>query len=164
MLLIDKLVKKKNLYSAWKSLQKNPSSNGIDGVTIKDFQADLDKHILSIFRALKDKSFVFKPLKGALIKKEGSKKPRTLKIPAVGDRVVQRAIRNIIERYFKKFNLPCSYGYIEEKSREHAVEKIITLRDKGYLYVLEADIKDFFNAVNQEILINKIKSRCPMNL
>ena len=104
-----------------------------------------------IRRALMEKTFAFKPLRGRLIDKDGGKK-RPFKIPAVGDRVVQRAIRNVIEKYFKPFNLSCSYGYIEEKSREHAVEKIIQLRDRKHWYVLEADIKDFFNAVDQEIL------------
>lgn len=160
MTLFEKLIKKPNLYSAWKSLKKNPTSQGIDGITIKGFQDDLNNHILRIRRDLKDKKYSFNPLKGSLLPKDdGSSRP--LRIPTVRDRVVQRAIRNVIDKYFKRFNYHCSYGYIERRSRENALHRIISLREQKYKWVLEADIESFFDTINQEVLINKINQILP---
>lgn len=153
--LFEKLIRKPNLYSAWKSLKKNPDSQGIDGVKIKAFQDDLHGNVLKIRSELKAGKYTFKLLKGQLIPKDDGKS-RSLKIQAVRDRLVQRAIRNVTDRYFKKYNFPCSYGYIERRSREDAIARIISLRNRKFKYVLEADIESFFETVNQTILKEKI--------
>jgi RNA-directed DNA polymerase len=159
-LLIEKLSTTRNLKAAWYSLKKNPDSQGIDGISIKAFEANLSGNIKQIQKEIKGGTYKFVPPKGRLIDKDEGKK-RPLKIPAVKDRVVQRAIRNVIDQRFKKFHYPCSYGYIEKRKREDAASKIAWLRDRKHWYVLEADIKSFFDCVDQKRLLDIILPELP---
>lgn len=158
--LYEKLATRPNLHKGWRKLNKNPRSHGLDGVTIKDFQQNLPANIQTIWKQLKQNTFEFLPPRGHLIDKSPDKK-RPLKIPAVRDRVVCQGILNIIKKYFKGLNYKCSFAYIEERGREKALAEIIRLREKGFWYVLEADIKGFFDEVDQELLLEKIFNRLP---
>lgn len=159
--LIDQLTSKNNIRRAWERLNKNPRSHGIDNVDISDFRERISDNLKSIRSRLTGQKFKFKPLRGRLIDKDGSKNQRPLRIAAIDDRVVQRAILNVIERRFKKYNLRCSYAYIEGKSRDDAIQKINDLRSRGYVHVLESDIINFFESIDRKILLDKVFSELP---
>ncbi len=84
---------------------------------------------------------------------------RRIVIPAVTDRVLQRAALEILDPLFDRDFLACSYGYRRGRSLHHALRAIIAYRDLGYLNVLDADIDDFFNQIDHELLFARIEEK-----
>ncbi|MGA8142532.1 MAG: reverse transcriptase domain-containing protein [Candidatus Acidiferrales bacterium] len=129
-------------------------SHGIDLETIQAFRDHLDENIDKISRKLKAHEYAFAPLRAKQISKEGGG-IRILRIPAVRDRVVLTALKILIAHRFAQFNRPCSHGYIRKRSRFTAIAAIRELVAHGHYWVLEADIKKFFDEVPRPILKEK---------
>ncbi len=157
MNLLQKIAKQENLFSAWSRINQNPRSHGIDNETIQSFKDNLYPNIKSINKSLLANNYSFSLYKGQKLEKRG--KTRTLKIPIVKDRIVQRAIRNVIEKRFTKDFLGCSFGYVEHLGIKNAVEKILKYKGEGNYIVLEADIEKFFDTVDKDKLINLILTK-----
>jgi RNA-directed DNA polymerase len=147
-----------NLLRAWKKLKKKKYSRGFDEQTIEEFKNDLDRNIRQISAELRSGAFEFTPLVGRLHDKPGGGK-RPLKIPAVRDRVVLKAIQLLIAHRFDKYNLPCSYGYIPDVSTSDAVNRVKELAASGNVWVLEADMSKFFDTVDQSLLMDSFVKR-----
>lgn len=143
-----------NLLRAWKKLSKKKHSRGFDEQTIEEFKNDLDRNIRKISSELRSGTFEFTPLLGRLHDKPGGGK-RPIKIPAVRDRVVLKAVQLLISRKFDKYNLPCSFGYISDVSVADAVENVRRMAASGNVWVLEADMSNFFGTVDQTLLMDK---------
>jgi RNA-directed DNA polymerase len=143
-----------NLLRAWKKLKKKKFSQGFDEQTIEDFKSDLDQNICQLSAELRSGTFEFTPLVGCLREKPGGGK-RPIKIPAVRDRVVLKAIQLLISPKFEKYNLPCSYGYIPDVSVADAVKSVKGLAAAGNIWVLEADMSKFFDRVDQAMLMDR---------
>jgi len=151
-----------NLRAAWKKLKKKKHSRGFDDQSIDEFKRDLDRNLTQIGDDLRSGRFQFTPHLGVLHNKpDGGKRP--IKIPAVRDRVVLKAIQLQIAHKFDKYNLPCSYGYIAGASVSDAVKRVRELARDGNEHVLEGDISKFFDTVDRDILIEKFvrKIRVP---
>jgi len=86
-------------------------------------------------------------------------KQRPLGIPAIRDRVVQQALKNVIEPIFEAGFLDSSFGYRPGKNAKQAIEQIEEVRDEGHEWVVDADIKAFFDTVNHEKLIDAVAER-----
>jgi RNA-directed DNA polymerase len=141
------------LLQAWKSISKsNKFSKGFDEQSIKDFSDNLGNEIFQLSRELRGKTFEFTKSRGVLAVKPGGKK-RPIEVPAVRDRVVLTAIKQLISTQFEHFDLDCSFGYVKGRSVRDAVDEVVRLASDGREYVLEADIKSFFNSVNQALLL-----------
>jgi RNA-directed DNA polymerase len=152
----QRLCAPKHLRAAWKAISKRKrDSHGIDGVTIKQFSQSLDRQIQSISEDLKTKAYRFTAARGALLHKSGTAKKRPIKIPAVRDRVVLKALSLLIEHRFKKYDLSCSYGYVKGRGPKDAIQRVRELASQGNTVVLEADIHKFFDSVDREILIGR---------
>lgn len=156
----ENICDKSNLKAAWKKLQKRPSSVGIDEVTIADFRIDLDENLQKLSDSLK--SGDHKPLKlkpHLLAKPEGGY--RVLRIPAVKDRIVQRAILNeISEPLDKVYDINkngVSFAYVDGGGVQAAATEVIKLWKQGYNFVYKADIEKFFDNVNKDILLKLIR-------
>jgi RNA-directed DNA polymerase len=155
----ENVCQKSNLKIAWKNLHKRPQSVGLDEVTIADFRTDLDENLEKLSIALK--SGKYKPVKllpHMLKKPEGGY--RVLRIPAVRDRVVQRAILNEISKplddHFHIDNNGVSYAYVSGGGVNKAAEKIVKYWEQGYDYVYKSDIIKFFDNINKKVLLEKI--------
>ncbi len=142
------------LRSAWKKLSKKKHSRGFDEQTIEEFKRDLEHNLRQISTELRSGKFEFTPLLGRLHEKPGGGK-RPIKIPAVRDRVVAKAIQLQISYKFDKYNLPCSFGYIPGVSVADAVERVRNLATSGNVWVLEADMSKFFDTVDQTLLMDR---------
>jgi RNA-directed DNA polymerase len=153
---LRKLITHSQLRSAWDKLNKrNPRSFGVDGVNIAAFKFNLESHLRKIAQQLTDGSYQFQGSRGVLIdKSDGGKRP--LKIATVRDRVVAKALALQLEPKLQKFDQPCSFGYRKKMSTRDAVEAIHKLADSGSKWVLEADIKKFFDKVDRKILLQKL--------
>lgn len=161
-----KLITRSQLRSAWEKLNKrNPRSFGVDGVNIAAFKFHLEFHLRKIGQQLTDGSYQFQGSRGVLIdKSDGGRRP--LKIATVRDRVVAKALALQLEPKLQKFDQPCSFGYRKKMSTRDAVEAVHKLADSGSKWVLEADIKKFFDRVDRKILLRKLATvvRSPQRL
>ena len=156
--MIDKVWNWKNLNEAWKKVKKNKGAAGIDKVTIDEFERNLEQNLNEIQRLLRQDKYEPMPVNRIYIPKSDGKQ-RPLGIPIIRDRVVQQALKNVIEPIFEAEFLDSSYGYRAERSAKQAIEQIETVRDEGHEWVLDADKKAFFDMVNHEKLMDAIAER-----
>lgn len=156
--LIDKVWNWKNLNEAWKKVKQNKGAGGVDRVSIEAFEANLEQNLNEIQRLLKQDRYVPNPVKRVYIPKpDGTKRP--LGIPTIRDRVVQQALKNVIEPIFEPEFLDSSFGYRPKKNAKQAIEQIEEIRDQGHDWVVDADIKAFFDTVDNEKLIDAVAER-----
>jgi len=154
--LIDKIWAKANLEEAFKEVKRNRGAAGIDRMTIKAFESELEHHLEVLQQALRSKTYRPKPVRRVYIPKaDGTQRP--LGIPTVGDRVVQAAARRVLEPIFEAKFMDCSYGFRPERSAHMALKKIRKDLDDGYRYVIDADLKSYFDTIPHERLIGLVK-------
>lgn len=157
--LIDKIYSKQNILNAFKLVKKNKRAPGIDGETVFDFEALLDDRINEIHCELKSGKYKPSPVKRTYIDKDdGTKRP--LGIPTVKDRVVQQAVRNIIEPIFEKTFHPSSYGYRPNRSCQMAVAKAESFANHwGLQYVVDMDLSKCFDTLNHDMIIDSVNEK-----
>ena len=153
--LINQVWDEKNLENAWKRVRANKGSAGIDRVTIPVFQQNLPQNLAEIQRLLKEKRYVPEPVKRVLIPKDNGKM-RPLGIPTVRDRVVQQALKNVLEPIFEEIFLAQSHGYRPNTGAHEAVRKAEAYLEAGYHWVVDADIKGFFDHVDHQLLMDLV--------
>ncbi len=156
--LIDKVWNWRNLNEAWAKVKQNRGAGGIDEVSIEEFDLNLEQNLNAIQRMLKQDRYKPKPVKRVYIPKPDGKQ-RPLGIPAIRDRVVQQALKNVIEPIFEAEFSDSSFGYRPGKSAKQAIEQIEKVRDDEHKWVVDADIKAFFDMVNHEKLIDAVAER-----
>ena len=109
--LIDKVASQRTLGKAWDKVEANAGACGVDGVTISHFGKDSDRRLLAVNEHLKKGDYQPQAIRRVHIPKAGSKEKRSLGIPTVRDRVVQRALKMVIEPIFERDFAPNSYGF-----------------------------------------------------
>lgn len=157
--LIDKIYNKSNILEAFKLVKKNKGAPGVDGETIQNFESSLEDKINEIHCELKDSSYCPSPVRRTYIDKDdGSRRP--LGIPTVKDRVVQQAVKNIIEPIFERGFHPSSYGYRPNRSCQKAVAKAEQFANKwGLEYVVDMDLSKCFDTLNHEMIIDCVNKK-----
>ncbi len=153
--LIHKVWDQKNLEKAWKSVKANKGSAGNDGITIEQFEQNLPQNLAEIQRLLKEKRYEPSPVLRVLIPKDNGKM-RKLGIPTVRDRVVQQALKNVLEPIFEEIFLPQSHGYRPNTNAHAAVRKGEAFLERGYHWVVDADIEGFFDHVDHQIMMDLV--------
>lgn len=148
------------LIRAFLAVKKNKGCPGIDKQSILRFEEHLGANIRELSRLLKEKRYEPLPAKRVFIPKANGKK-RPLGIPAVRDRVVQQAVRSVIEPSLEKLFNNASYGFRPNRSAHQAIEKIHEYLHQGYEHVVDADIRDFFGTLDHQILMAKVKKAIP---
>jgi len=157
--LIDKVYRIDNLRIAFKKVKSNKGAPGIDGETVDDFAMNLEDNIMRLHNELKNGEYIAKPVLRTHIEKEdGSKRP--LGIPCVRDRVVQQALKNVLEPIFEPEFHPSSYGYRPGKSCHHAIAKAERFMNKHRLeHVVDMDLSKCFDMLDHEIIIRTINKK-----
>ena len=153
--LIDKVYSRKNLELAWEKVKKNHGSGGIDEVTIEKFEEKKEYYLDMLHQKLRDGTYQPKPVKRVEIPKSGGG-VRKLGIPCVMDRVVQQALVQRMEAIFEARFVDCSYGYRKGRAPRDAMRKVWRELQAGYLWVVDADLRQFFDTIDQEKLIDLI--------
>jgi group II intron reverse transcriptase/maturase len=152
------LLNVKQLTEAWKKLNKN-AAPGVDGTTADDYAEDLESNIQAIVDDLKNKRYHAKQVKRVEIPK-GDGKSRPLGLPATVDKVVQRAAADILEAIYEQDFLPNSYGYRPNRGPQMAVIDLTRELQFGrYNYVVEADIRSFFDNIDHGWLVKMLEQR-----
>jgi len=142
-----------NLKNAAKEIGKSP---GIDSVEYDEFIKN-DENFIKLHDSLISGEYVPEPLLKIDLKKD--KKERPIKISSVKDKIVQRIIYNYLNELYNKAFSDKSYAYRPNKSAIKAINRVSDFIRRGYKYVLKSDIKDFFENINHDILINLLKCK-----
>ena len=155
--LIETISDKEHLRSAWDQIKKNPTSKGIDNVTISDFAADLTDQLDKIRELLNKQLYRFELLRPSPIpKKSGGIRP--LRIPIIRDRVVQKsiamAIENTLDQHHHLDN-GVSFAYIKKKSVFDAVKQILAHHNTGLQWIYKTDIVSFFERIDITKLLDE---------
>lgn len=154
--LLNQIVKLDNLAAAWEEVVKADAGPGQDGVTLEEFARHWEANLVEIRQAVKSGHYRPDPLQRFTIpKKDGS--PRLLGNLTVRDKVLQRAVLRRLDDLYEPFFLGCSFAYRPKRSIHHAVEQLVLARDLGRLYVLDADIDDFFHSLDHELLLRFLR-------
>ena len=153
-----RLINKELLLLSWKNINKNASA-GADKVIAKVFKENLDNNIDEIVNELKEKKYHAKLVRRVYIPK-GKDKTRPLGIPAMKDKLVQSAASKILESIYEQDFIKCSFGYRPKVGASNAIKSITDELQFGkYSYIVEADIKGFFNNISHEWLIKMLSIR-----
>jgi group II intron reverse transcriptase/maturase len=146
------------LKAAYRRTRKDGAA-GIDGVTGAAYEADLEKNITDLYDRLRTQRYRAPAVRRAYIPKEdGSKRP--LGIPTFEDKIVQRATLMVMEQLYEQDFYDCSYGFRPGKSAHQALEAVKEqCRQKNIQYILDVDVKGFFDSVDHEILQSLVARR-----
>lgn len=156
--LFDKLCQVKTLLHAWKSVKQKGTSGGIDGMTIADVEADIGNCIRQLQQELVSRKWNPEPYLRMSIPKKNNER-RQLGLLSVKDKIVQQAIKILIEPKFEKLFVKNSYGYRPDKGHTRAIKFAFScLRNKKYPFVLKLDIDNYFDTINHELLFKRMQS------
>jgi len=145
-----------SLFTAFQAVKENHGCAGTDGVTIEQFEGNLDINLKIMHNEITEQTYFPLPLLKILVDK-GNGEARALCIPTVRDRVVQTAVLQLIEPILEKEFEECSFGYRKGRSVKQAVYKIKEYYEQGYHWVVDADIDAFFDSVDHALLLEKFK-------
>jgi len=154
--LIDKVYSLPNLLESWYEVKENKGRGGVDRESIEEFERNLNQNLKELHRLLKEKRYIPSPVRQVLIPKPNSDRLRPLGIPTVRDRVVQQAIKRIIEPIFEEKFKDVSYGYRPNRGAREAIRKCREYIESGYKWVVDADIASFFDTVNHKLMMKAL--------
>lgn len=157
--LIDKVWAEKNLGRALEKVIENGGSAGIDRQSIRDLGRHKEEEIAGLQRELREQSYRPQAVRRVWIEKPGSKEKRPLGIPAVRDRTVQGALRHVIEPIFERDFAPQSYGFRPGRGCKQALRRVEELLESGHGWVVDADLKSYFDTIPQERLMERVAEK-----
>lgn len=157
--LSDKVSNPANLQSAYRKVARNGGAAGVDHLDAKRFAKDLENRLERIGRQLRAGDYCPNAVRRCHIPKPGSKETRPLGIPTVRDRVVQTALRHVIEPIFEKEFAESSYGFRPGRGCKDALREVDRLLKTGHGHVVDADLRRCFDNIPHEPLMERVKER-----
>ncbi|MBL0709339.1 MAG: CRISPR-associated endonuclease Cas1 [Sulfurimonas sp.] len=148
---LNYIITKENLSEAYQEISKN--SSGIDDVDVREFQKNLSKNLSTIVKMVQEGLYSPEPLKKIEIDKPNSDKKRPIGLSAIKDKLVQRVLYKDLNSYFDKIFLNNSYAYRTGKSTLKAINRTTEFLNQNNLVVLKADIENFFETIDHDILL-----------
>lgn len=155
--LMDKVYKRDNLLSAFREVAMNRGAPGVDQVTIEDFTADLVRNVDKLEQQLREGTYRPQAIKRVHIPKPGSTETRPLGIPTVRDRVVQNALRHVLEPILERQFAEHSYGFRPHRGCKDALRRVDRLVKDGYKYTVDVDLKSYFDTIPHEQLVTELR-------
>ena len=149
--MIERVLSRANLEDAWNDVQARAGDPGVDGISVRRWGRTWEARLVNLRRDVMANTYRPAPLERYSVRKK-SGGYRRLANPTVTDKVLQRAVLNVLDGIFDPLFLPCSYGYRKGRSVAKAVETICAHRDAGFVWVLDADIDECFNSLDHELL------------
>ena len=157
--LIDKVWRISNLRSAWEKVASNRGSAGVDKISIKQYKRHLEERLNLTSELLRDNRYKPSGIRRVWIDKPGTKDKRPLGIPTVTDRVVQTALRNVIEPIFEKDFAENSFGFRPHRGCKDALREVERHLKQGYSHIVDADLKGYFDSIPKVKLMEKVEEK-----
>lgn len=157
--LMDKVYAKANLRAAFAKVKANGGAAGADHQTVEMFEHDLEGNLEKLSGWLREGTYRPKANRRVWIPKVGSKEKRPLGIPTVTDRVVQTALRNVIEPIFEQGYAERSYGFRPKRGCKDALRRVWGLLQAGNTWVVDADLRSYFDTIPHNPLIRRVEEK-----
>jgi RNA-directed DNA polymerase len=156
--LIDKVCAPATLQAAWTKVRANRGAAGVDGQSVERFAVQAELYLSELASALREGSYRPQPVKRVEIPK-GDGRTRPLGIPAVKDRIVQTAVKLVIEPIFEVTFCPTSYGFRPGRGCKDALREVDGLIKEGFVYVVDADLESYFDSIPHDALMHRLEER-----
>jgi RNA-directed DNA polymerase len=150
--------RRETLEAAWHKVKANAGAAGVDGQSVKQFGFRAEIYLAELEQALKSGAYRPEPIRRVEIPKGGDKM-RPLGIPAVKDRIVQTALKLVLEPIFEREFEDSSYGFRPQRGCKDALREVDELIQEGYTHVVDADLESFFDTIEHRTLRRRIEER-----
>lgn len=160
-ILLQQALEMDNLRLAWEEVAENKGMPGVDEVSILAWRRNWEERLVALRQAVRRNAYRPHKLRQRRIPKRSRREFRLLRIPTVTDRVLQRAVLQVLYPVFEPRFLDCSYGYRPQRGLVQAVERILVLRENGFRWVVDADIDEFFDSVDLDLLMEFLSRDLP---
>ena len=157
--LYDKVFSERNLKWAASKVIDNKGAAGVDRQTVDQFSYAFLDEITKLQQELKAESYRPKPVRRVEIPKPGTKETRPLGIPSVRDRVVQKALLDVLEPIFDHTFHPRSFGFRHGRGCHGALRCVEQLLEAGNYFVVDADLKGYFDTIPKDCLLELVKQK-----
>lgn len=156
--LIDKVYRDTTLEAAWRKVKRNRGAAGIDRQSIERFAAHAPVYLAELSQSLETGRYRPEAVRRVDIPK-GPGQTRPLGIPTVKDRIVQMAVKWVIEPIFEREFLPTSHGFRPRRGCKDALREVDQCLKAGYTHVVDADLQGYFDSIPHEALMERVKER-----
>jgi RNA-directed DNA polymerase len=156
---IDKVYAIGNLLRSFQRVAANRGAAGVDHQTIEMFEQRLEENVGKLSASLKDGRYRPQAVRRTWIEKLGSKDKRPLGIPTVRDRVVQTAVRQVLEPILERDFAEHSYGFRPGRGCKEALRRVDRLLKAGYHWVVDADLKSYFDTIPRGQLMERVEEK-----
>jgi RNA-directed DNA polymerase len=157
--LMDKVYALANLRAAFAEVKANRGAAGVDNQTVEMFERHWEENLVKLSASLKDGSYRPQAIRRVWIPKPGSTEKRPLGIPTVRDRVVQAALRHVLEPIFERDFAEQSYGFRPNRGCKDALGRVDQLLKAGYTWVVDADLKSYFDTIPHDQLVERVREK-----
>jgi RNA-directed DNA polymerase len=163
--MIEEILNASNMQMAYKQVKRNNGSAGIDGMSMTQLSVYLKKNWESISCKARNQEYQPQAILGVEIPKSNGK-TRLLGIPTLTERLLQQAVNQVLSPIFEPDFQENSYGFRPGRNAHQAVKKAQQNINEGYQYILDIDLRNFFDEVRHELLLELIycKVKCPQTL
>lgn len=155
--LLDRVLDPANLRRAWNEVAENKGMAGVDNVSIRRWRRRWEERLIALSRAVRTNRYKPARLRVRRIPKKRPGEWRVLRIPTVTDRVLQRAVMQVLQPLLEPWFLDCSFGYRPGRGLKGAVQRILDLRQGGREWVLDADIDACFDSIDHDLLLSRLR-------
>ena len=158
-ILFDKICAVKTLWRAWEKVKEKGTGGGIDHISLEHYERNLDKNLHRLGEMLRRETYVPEPVRRTYIPKEKTSEKRAIDISCIKDKIVQQAVKRVIEPMFEKMFLKCSYGFRPHRGPHSAVRQVDRLMKAGNTWVANLDVDNFFDCIDHSILMNRLAEK-----
>ncbi len=156
--LFERILETNNLKIAFKRVKANKGAPGIDGMTIEEYEQNLEEELNQLKEEVQSWSYKPTPVKRVEIPKPNGKGTRNLGIPIIKDRVLHMAIKQVLEPILEPTFSENSYGFRPGRNQQQAVQKAKHIVESGKEFVVDIDLSKFFDRINHDRLIHRLRT------
>jgi RNA-directed DNA polymerase len=156
---MDKVDAERTLRVAWERVKRNRGAAGVDRQSVAAFDSQAERYLAELHAALRTGRYRPQPVKRVWIEKPGSRAQRPLGIPTVKDRIVQTALKLVLEPIFEAGFAAQSYGFRPGRGCKDALRRVETLLQQGHVWIVDVDIQQYFEAIPHQRLMTMVEQR-----
>ena len=157
--LMDKVYRERTLWAAFLQVKANDGAAGVDHQRVEDFERHLTENLRHLSEQLREGNYRPQAVRRVWIPKPGSSEKRPLGVPTVRDRVVQAALRLVLEPIFERDFAEQSYGFRPNRGCRDALRRVEDLLGQGYTWIVDADLKSYFDTIPHESLMERVREK-----